>query len=426
MPYTLISMIGTGMYKNSKDFEGYTETDYTFDGGRHFKTRLFMQALLECKYKDINQIILLGTDTSSWDCLVDKDNDERDETIGLWSDLFDQCESKEKGIQPKGVTRKNLDRLQKYLSERFSMEVLIKEHTHLVDNDTSKDLFDCYTSVAKQVQKENDILFDITHGFRSMPVLLYQSLQYSLSKTSNHSVNIVYGELDLTDKSKAYVRDLSEYWTYTELSNALNVFKNKLDGFKLAELVEPYWSAGGKAIKRLSEIVQTNFALQIEEVSRQLKNALDRYPDDAPGWLSQIRPVMEDICKIIDEKSMSKTLYNYSIFLYEHHLNVQAVITLQVAVESAIVEKYASSERLGDYDWWSDYGRDHLKKLKEKDNKNLRSPLNNLERFRNQIAHGGGKSKSSDFPHAANIPNIYESGKRGVENLFKKLDELSC
>ena len=34
-----------------------------------------MQALLEGKYKNINQIIILGTNTSSWDCLIDKDND---------------------------------------------------------------------------------------------------------------------------------------------------------------------------------------------------------------------------------------------------------------------------------------------------------------------------------------------------------------
>lgn len=426
MPYTLISMIGTGMYKTSDNFEGYTETDYFFDNGKHFKTRLFMQALLECKYKDINQIILLGTDTSSWDCLVDKDKDERDETIELWSDLFDQCESNVKGVQPKGVSRKNLDRLQKYLSERFSMEVLIKEHTHLVDNDTSKDLFDCYTSVAKQVQKENDILFDITHGFRSMPVLLYQSLQYSLSKSTNHSVNIVYGELDLTDKSKAYVRDLSEYWTYTELSNALNVFKNKLDGFKLAELIEPFWSAGSKAIKRLSEIVQTNFALQIAEVARQLKNSLDQYPENVPTWMEQIKLPMEEICKLIDETSMAKTLYNYSIFLYAHKLNVQAVITLQVAVETTIVEKYGSLEQLGDYEWWQKTGQEYLYKMKGDNWNKVGKPLANLGKFRNQIAHGGGKSKGGGFPQAANIPNIYESGKRGIENLFKKLDELSC
>ncbi len=424
MPYTLISMIGTGMFKNFGDSEGYAETDYSFKNGKHFKTRLFMQALLECKYKEITQIILLGTDTSSWDALVDKESDERDETIELWSNLVDQCEAKEKGKQPVGVTRENLDKLQKYLSERFEIEVLIKEHTHIVDNNTSKSLFDCYTSVTGLVRKENDILFDITHGFRSMPVLLYQSLQYSLSQLTNRSVSIVYGELDLSNRSKAYVRDLSEYWTYSELAIALNVFKNKLDGFKLAELIEPYWSAGSKAIKRLSEIVQTNFALQIVEVVRQLKNSLDQYPENVPTWMEQIKLPMEEICKLVDENSMAKTLYNYSIFLYAHKLNVQAVITLQVAVETAIVEKYGNTEQLGDYDWWQKTGQDYLYKMKGDNWNKVGKPLTNLGKFRNQIAHGGGKSKTGGFPQAANIPNIYESGKRGIENLFKVLKDI--
>lgn len=421
MPYTLISMIGTGMYRTPKNPEGYTKTDYSFGGGRHFETRLFMQALLECKYKDINQIILLGTDTSSWDCLVDKDNDDRDETIELWSDLVDQCESSEPKTQPKGVSRENLDRLQIYLSERFSMEVLIKDHTHLVDNNTSKDLFDCYTSIADQVRKENNILFDITHGFRSMPVLLYQSLQYSLSKSMNRSVSIVYGELDLIDKSKGYARDLSEYWIYSELSIALSIFKTKLDGFKLAELINPYWSAGSKAIKRFSNIVQTNFALQIMDVLHQLKNSLDRYPENAPGWLAQIKPLIEEICELVDETSMAKTLYNYSIFLYEHQLNVQAVITLQVAVESAIIEKYEDPKLLGDYASWVGYGKTKLNMLKSYNHKDLGKPLTDLESFRNQIAHGGGKNRNEEFPEVANITNIYKNAKKGFENLIEEL-----
>ena len=423
MPYTLISMIGTGMYKTLKDFEGYKKTDYSFGGGKHFNTRLFMQALLECKYKDINQIILLGTDTSSWDCLIDTDNDVRDETIELWNDLFDQCESLMPKTQPKGVSRKNLDRLQKYLSERFSMEVLIKEHTHLVDNNTSKDLFDCYTSITDQVREENNILFDITHGFRSMPVLLYQSLQYSLSKATNRSVNIVYGELDLIDIAKGYARDLSEYWTYSELSIALSVFKTKLDGFKLAELIEPYWSSGSKAIRRLSEIVQTNFALQIEEVARQLKNSLDRYPENAPGWLAQIKPLIKEICELVDRTSIAQTLYNYSIFLYKHNLNVQAIITLQVAVESAIVEKYGSLGLIGNYDWWMDSGDKKLKEIKRENKKNIKEPLDELESLRNQVAHGGGMSRNENFPKAENLIKIYKHAKRGFENLVEELSK---
>lgn len=425
MSYTLISMVGTGMYKSDKNFEGYLETDYTLGEDMHFKSRLFMQALIECKYKDINQLVLLGTDTSSWDALVDKDNDERDETIELWSDLFDQCESKERGVFPVGVSRENLDKLETYLSGRFGINVVIRTHTHKIDGDAVEELFSCYTDVTSIVKKDNDILFDITHGFRSMPVLLYQSLQYSLSQTTNRSVEIVYGELDMHDRKKGYARNLSKYWHYSELSIALNVFNTKLDGFKLAELINPYWSAGSKAIKRFSEIVQTNFALQIADVAKQLKNALAQCNENVPSWLiKEVNPILKEVCALVDENSMAKTLYNYSKFLYDHHLHVQAVITLQVAVETSIVEKFGTEANIGDYEWWQKEGKDHLYNLKGGSWKELCKPLTNIEVFRNQIAHGGGKNKEGNFPMAANIPNIYKSGIRGIENLFAALENM--
>ena len=429
MAYTLISMIGTGMYKSDKNFEGYLETDYSLGENMHFKSRLFMQALIESKYREIDQLVLLGTDTSSWDVLVDKDNAEQDEIIELWDTLFDHCESKERGVVPIGVTRENLDKLENYLSERFGINVVIKTHTHEIDGDAVEELFNCYSGVTSIVKRDNNILFDITHGFRSMPVLLYQSLQYSLSQTANRSVEIVYGELDMHDRSKGYARNLSSYWTYSELSIALNVFNTKLDGFKLAELISPYWPSGSKAIKSFSEIVQTNFALQIEEVVRQISNALKKYPKNAPSWLEKVKPTLEEVCDFVDKTSLAQTLFNYSEYLYKHQLNIQAVITLQVAVETAIVEKYGKEENLGDYDWWQNKGKEELRKIKGNWQKSpgkwkeLGNPLTNLEKFRNQIAHGGGKNKKGNPPSAANIPNIYKSGRRGIENLFTKLKE---
>ena len=73
---------------------------------------------------------------------------------------------------------------------------------------------------------------------------------------------------------------------------------------------------------------------------------------------------------------------------------------------------------IGNYDWWQDEGRTILNKIKSNNWKEIGGPLSNLESFRNQIAHGGGTNKDGNFPQAANIPNIYKSGSRGVENLF--------
>ena len=428
MAYTLISMLGTGS-KTEKNKDGYQITDYSFPNGQHFITRLFMQAVFQSR-KDINQIILLGTDTSSWDYLVDAVNDTRDETVLLWNDLFDQCESLVKGKEPLGVTKENLDRLEKYLTERFGIEVIIEDHTHKVDDSTSEELFNCYTGITKRVKSNNNILFDITHGFRSMPVLLYQSLQYSLSKASNRDVEIIYGELDQSknDKDKAikygYARSLSSYWNYSELSNALDVFESKLDGFRLADLIEKDWKLGSVAICRFSEIVLTNFALHIFEIATQMKTAISSYPANAQKWHSRIRTMFEEVSSFIDANDKPRTLYKYSNFLYEKHLIVQAIITLQIAVEAAIAKYLKVEHKLGDYKWWNKEGSAVLYELK--DEKNFKQDLDKLNDFRNQVAHGGGKDKNGGFKTdikkiSERYSEVYRHGKRGVENLFKEL-----
>ncbi len=101
-------------------------------------------------------------------------------------------------------------------------------------------------------------------------------------------------------------------------------------------------------------------------------------------------------------------------------MNVQAVICLQVAVEVCECEHQQCQKYIGNYDWWQDYGKSGLQITKKNNVKEIGSLLSNLEGFRNRIAHGGGPNKDGKFPQAANIPSIYERGKRGLENLFKE------
>lgn len=403
MKTTLISFVGTGMYK-----DGYRQTDYVFPDGKKIGTHIFLNALLSAKYRNFSKIILAGTVTSGWDMLVDVDD-------SLWEKVL---EAKENG----GVSATLLKEVEKYLSEKLNLPVIIKCHTDKIDDDSSEEIFDLYSSIVPEITDEN-ILLDITHSFRSMPVLLYQALQFSVSQNPKiRNVEIVYGEYKPEEKI-SYVRDLSSYWKYSQVSDALNVFEQKLDGFRFANLIQDEWEAGSKAIRRISEIIQSNFCLQIAEAARQARNALKKYPENAPAWLSKVRNALEKILGTLgsEDLPLSETLLNFSKFLRARNLNVQAVICLQVAVESRICEGENLAEKIGDYDWWQQNGRKILNDIKGGDWKEIGNPLTNLEIFRNQIAHGGGRNKEGNFPNAANIPNIYESGRRGAENLFKQV-----
>lgn len=399
MAYTLISSVGTGMYK-----DGYRETVYSFPSGEKVKTHIFLNALLENKYRDISKIILVGTVTSGWDMLIDVEDE-------LWLKV---CEAKENNA----INQDIISKIETYLSNKLNISTIIKCHTDKIENDTSEEIFKLYSSIIPEITDEH-ILFDITHGFRSMPILLYQALQFSISQNPKiKNVELVYGEY-IESRKESYVRDLSNYWRYSQISDALNVFNEKLDGYKLANLIQDDWLDGAKVIIKLSDIVQTNFSLQIFDVAKQIKNVLKKSSDYSPKWLEDVRAFLDEIYKCITVEPMYNALYNYANFLYERKLNVQAVITLQVAVEVFIAEINNNSEMIGNYDWWQDEGRKKLNKIKSKNWKDIGGPLTNLESFRNQIAHGGGTNKDGNFPQAANIVNIFKSGKKGVENLFK-------
>lgn len=406
MKTTLISFVGTGL--QSKNGDGYENTNYVFPDGTKIETHIFLNALLKAKYRDFTKIILVGTKTSGWDMLVEDDEN-------LWLKVRD---AKEKKL----ISNEIISEVEKHISQKIGIPVIIKCHADVINNETSQDIFDLYSSIVPEINDEN-ILFDITHSFRSMPILLYQALQFSVSQNSKiKNVEIVYGEFK-TEEKLSYVRDLSSYWKYSQISDALYVFEQKLDGFRLADLIQDEWETGSKAIRRFSEVVQTNFCLQITDVAAQLRNSLKKYPENAPKWLGKVRNSVSNILKTIDvgDKNLSGALLSFSKFLYERKLNVQSVICLQVAVETRICEHENSEDKIGNYDWWQEHGKKILHKIRNNNSKEIENPLKNLEYFRNQIAHGGGRNKNGNFPHATNIPNIYESGLRGVENLFREL-----
>lgn len=85
MKTTLISFVGTGL--QSRNGDGYENANYVFPDSKKIETHIFLNALLEAKYRDFEKIILVGTQTSGWDMLVEDDED-------LWLKVRDAKEKK--------------------------------------------------------------------------------------------------------------------------------------------------------------------------------------------------------------------------------------------------------------------------------------------------------------------------------------------
>ena len=414
MACTLITILGTGLYT---DGDGYRLTRYQFPDNTIIESNLFAKTLIDAEYRDFNRIIIVGTVTSAWDILLEDNPD-------LWERVIERTGSRNANAEVSGIDSDLADEISCYLTKKWNIETIIKFHTSTLDDDTSQEIFKVYRSIIPDINlnpEQDSILFDITHGFRSMPMLMYQALQFSFSEIPN--IELVYGEFVGRDKI-SYVRNLSSYVPYAKAADAISIFNSKLDATNLISCIRGEWPAGANALEKFSKVVQANFGLQIQETLNQINNAINALPAERSTILQDVVDALQPICNLRNER-MSRTIFNYARFQNEHNLIVQSIISLQIAVETAIAERYGET----DYRWYNGgrnsqpIGRNRLEDILSTDER-MRRRLRNLEHFRNQVAHGGARNPDTGgFPQVQNLAAQYTSGKEGVELLFNYLDD---
>jgi len=409
--YTLISCVGTGMYK-----DGYQKTIYRFSGGKEYKTSLFLEAILKTRYRQIKKVILVGTKTSGWHkLLTDPSGDE-----ALIAKTSKECENKQTGISNESIKKLELRLQESYSNVPFK----IIAHTDKLDQENVESVFSDYGKISDYLEPDTDILFDISHGFRSMPLLVFQSLQLNAMKIYSRRVELIYGEY-IPDENVSYVRDLSKYWDYYEISAAIRQFKEKFDGKLLAEKTKKHWESGAKIITRLSEIVECNYSLQVPEALDQLKSALDNFSNpEKLRWVTDVKGILADIFQRVkirkqnEKYPVAKVVWEFSKLLYDKDLITQAVIAKQVAVETAITEKIDPS-KIGNYEWYRNNGFVQIRTI-GRNNQNLKQLLK-LEYLRNQIAHGGKDKRKIIYLHQEHIKNKLKQYDTAIKEFFTVL-----
>jgi len=407
MKTTLISMIGTGMYVE-KD-SGYRTTKYEFRDGNTFETHLFLEALLQNNLgQNIDKIIIVGTITSDWGALIANYNEHTELSLKL-------LENK------KIISKETFSELEATLSKMYKKDVQIFYHTDEIDSETTEEIFNVYKEISKSIPQGSKILFDITHGFRSMPILLYQTLQYAFQNEFSDSLSIIYGEYIPTEKISK-VRDLSNYLEYAEIAGGFKLFNARFDGRLLSEKTETLWKKGCKWLKRFTAMVQANYFLQIFELLSNLTNILNEgIPEKSPSWVQDVYESLEDLHKQLKNHEKSKLLFAFSKILAEKKLYTQAIIGLQVTVEAKAFELFGDWDELGNYDYFQEKVRPLFRDFLRNDfQEKHKDRIFNLEGVRNQVAHGGAKNKKTGGSlNAENMYNQYESFVQIVEKLLE-------
>ena len=104
-----------------------------------------------------------------------------------------------------------------------------------------EELWKIFDTVVGEIKDNDKVLFDITHGFRSLPFLTFLALAYVRNVRNGVEIKrVIYGAFDAVDRNnpRKPVFDLTPFVSLLDWMNAVNIFQLTGDARQIAKLRE--------------------------------------------------------------------------------------------------------------------------------------------------------------------------------------------
>lgn len=138
--------------------------------------------------------------------------------------------------------------------------------------ETTAELWEMFDAITEQVSEGETVIFDITHGLRSLPFLVFLFAAYLKSAKRVTIAAIYYGALELA--KPAPVIDLSEFVSILDWLTATDRFVHMGDGRALAELLRAGMPPGAQMRDDLDARAMGNHLRVASEAIGQVSLAL--------------------------------------------------------------------------------------------------------------------------------------------------------
>jgi CRISPR-associated Csx2 family protein len=392
--------------EKEKEAKVYEKVSYRFDDGTVYQTAVFTEALIRSKRCSPDRVLLIGTHTSSWATLLDADLEGEGKHIELYGELESMRET--------GVTPELLRRLEGALVETWGIPCTCISHTADISEKEAFGIINQYFS-AIAAFRPSKLVFDITHGFRSIPVMMSSSIQFiEALQAPELEIEVVYGEF-IKKGEDAPVRFLKPVWEATRITRAVRTFEEKFDGEPLRQFLGPIWPTGADGIVGLGDCIQSNYVLQLDKHLEALRVSFASFPKDAPPWAVAL---CESLKRFHRELAKCGTLHErvavLASMLADRRLYGQAIIMLQLAFE---VYAYSFDPNVKIFK-----SQEATIQLVEECIRAARIPnkqlLWKLRDTRNSIAHGGLPQCLDAPPLSRTLPKQFQEYREIVGVLF--------
>ena len=154
---------------------------------------------------------------------------------------------------------------------KFLMELLGKE-TEIVpiqieEGADEEELWKIFDTVVGEIKDNDKVLFDITHGFRSLPFLTFLALAYVRNVRNGVEIErVIYGAFDAVDRDnpRKPVFDLTPFVSLLDWLGAVTMFQRTGDARPIAGLVPGDIAS---ALTDLSNALLTNRTLEAQSAA---------------------------------------------------------------------------------------------------------------------------------------------------------------
>lgn len=249
-----ISVLGTGQYK---------ECVY-FNENEKIKTRFIQDALINMYMKDIkddDEIIIFITPSArakNWE-------DSNVVQYG-WKDKFKNL-SEDKMKQIESILGAEDEWEDKQIKVRGLKNTLVEKYpkVHIRDIEinegrTEEELWDTFDRILGVIKDEDSIIFDITHGFRSIPMQVLTVLNYAkVVRKDVKLLGIYYGayEAKSQDRNEAPVFNLNIYNDILNWAFAAKTFIGYGNSNEICDLYEEKLKDGHRELEKLKKFMSS-------------------------------------------------------------------------------------------------------------------------------------------------------------------------
>jgi CRISPR-associated DxTHG motif protein len=193
----------------------------------------------------------------------------------------------------------------------------------IVDGKDTESMWRIFQTVVEHVQEGETVIFDVTHGFRSLPFLAFLFIAYLKSAKNVKIESVYYGAFDMKKDGVTPVLDLSQFVTMLDWIAAADRFVDFGDSTKLADLANKAgrfkdthpMKVATQKMNSLSQALRFIRPTDAMQISAELPQALD----DARSVAEEI-PALRPYLFLVDDLKNAYAPFAFSHVFEESHI----------------------------------------------------------------------------------------------------------